>query len=159
MDIYAKLAIAYIFGLLGYLILTTYVIPTYAYGTCSYADQIPDDAVVHLNLNAWMFGNFISGLPLYSIVCGALEFDSCRNCLMHFVMVLAALYTLFQNIWSIIGYLIFNSHYRDECASVGLFNTYIDAGVYYGLILFPITTIIAIIFGIVTYFRSKNRNN
>lgn len=72
MEIIDKVIIVYLLGLLGYLILTTYVIPTYAYGACSYADQIPSDAVVSLSLNSWILGNFISGLPLYSIVCSVI---------------------------------------------------------------------------------------
>ncbi len=154
-----KLVIGYVVSLLGYLVLTTYAIPTYAYGACSFADQIPNDSLIMLSLNQWILGNFISGLPLYTVVCGAIETKACKDCILYMFVALGILYTLFQNVWSIIGFVIFNNSYRNECASAGSFNTFIQAGVFYGIILFPVTSVLAILFAIITCIRSRGRNN
>lgn len=68
---------------------------------------------------------------------------------MGFILVVLELYSIFEVVWSIIGFMIFGEGYKEACASFGSFNDYINAVLYYGIILFPLIIITSISLAII----------
>lgn len=131
--------IATMLAFMCYLIFTVFVIPAFA--ECDSIGQYYDDSPVNLCLGEWMFGNMIAGIIILSLM---VAMSKSKDSAIGFLMAFCGLYCLFEVVWNIIGFMIFNHGYKDACASSGSFNTYITAGLYYGILLFPLIIILSI---------------
>lgn len=151
---FAILTIAIAF--MGYLVYTAFIVPVYA--GC---DSIGQDynSPVNLNLAEWMFGNMIASIIIFVLMTsmGREKKEEYQECSIRFLLVVLELYSLFEIVWSIIGFMVFNDSYKEACASAESFNTLITAELYYGIILFPLIIIISIILAVVIIKEERQR--
>lgn len=101
-----------------------------------------------------MLGNMIAGIIVFSFF--TLFKGENKDRAIMIVLLVVWLYCLFEVAWNIVGFVVFNDHYKDACASSGSFNTYITAALYYGIITFPLI-IVESILGII-YWATDGGN-
>jgi hypothetical protein len=115
-----------ILAFLGYLALSIFIVPINA--TCEYISSVPPDSPVDLSLNDWIYANMITGIVFFSLLVSlSKEKNPDSACVMGFFFVFTSLYCLFEVVWAVIGFLIFDQNMKDACSYADSFNTVVTA--------------------------------
>lgn len=114
---------------------------------CQKSWQYYDDEPINLSLGNWMIINILVSF-MYFVISIWILVDGCinkRESQIFEYLFHGGLYSLFEVIWCIIGFILFYNHYCQDCASSGSFNTIVIITLYYGISLFPLLTILIVL--------------